>query len=243
MPHYQVYLETSAQALEEGGYLAHMPALVGCVARGKTKEEAIEKTREAMAAYLALMRQHGVRVPSADEAIELKVTETDALTLPPDYAPMSDQELDDLWHLAHTSREALLDTLAAMSSFRIVIWGEARYGFGSKDADDDAKALNWRADPQSWSVRNVLEHMARADVWYASRLEEGGLPELLWRLAATRDLVMNQLHSLPSEARAHVTKHDDEEWTPRKVARRMLEHEQEHLQQIREILDKHAGKD
>lgn len=221
MPHYQVYLETSAQALEEGGYLAHVPALVGCVARGKTKEEAIEKTREAMAAYLALMRQHGMRVPSADEAIELEVTETDALTLPPDYAPMSDQELDDLWHLAHTSREALLDTLAAMSS----------------------SALNWRADPQSWSVRNVLEHMARADVWYASRLEEGGLPELLWRLAATRDLVMNQLHSLPSETRAHVTKHDDEEWTPRKVARRMLEHEQEHLQQIREILDKHAGKD
>lgn len=220
MPRYQVYLETSAEALEEGGYLAHVPALVGCVARGKTKEEAIEKTRQAIAAYLALMRQHGVRVPSADETIELDVTETDALTLPPDYAPMSDQELDDLWHLAHASREALLDTLAAMSS----------------------SALNWRADPQSWSVRNVLEHMARADVWYASRLEDGGLPELLWRLAATRDLVMNQLHGLPGDARGRVTKHDGEEWTPRKVARRMLEHEQEHLQQIREILEKYIGK-
>lgn len=214
MPHYQVYLETSSEALEEGGYLAHVPALVGCVARGKTKEEAIEKTRETIASYLALMRQHNVRVPSANEVIELDVTETDALTLPPDYVPMSDQELDDLWHLAYASREALLETLAAMPS----------------------SALNWRADPQSWSVRNVLEHMARADLWYASRLEDGGLPELLWRLAATRDLVMNQSHSLPSDARGRVTKHDGEEWTPRKVARRMLEHEQEHRQHIRDII-------
>ncbi len=216
MTRYQVFLETSAEALQEGGYLAHVPELIGCVARGKTKEQAIERTREAIAAYLALLRNRGISVPSANEPIELDVKETNALTLDPDYQPMSDQELDDLWHLQNASRETLLETLEAMPS----------------------SALNWREDPQSWSVRNVLEHIARADLWYASRLEENAFAELLWRLAATRELVMSQLHSLPSDARGRVTKHDSEDWTPRKVARRMLEHEQEHLQQIREILEK-----
>ncbi len=216
MTRYQVFLETSAEALQEGGYLAHVPELIGCVARGKTKEQAIERTREAVAAYLALLRNRGISVPSANEPIELDVKETNALTLDPDYQPMSDQELDDLWHLQNASRETLLETLEAMPS----------------------SALNWREDPQSWSVRNVLEHIARADLWYASRLEENAFAELLWRLAATRELVMSQLHRLPSDARGRVTKHDSEDWTPRKVARRMLEHEQEHLQQIREILEK-----
>ncbi len=216
MIRYQVFLETSAEALQEGGYLAHVPELIGCVARGKTKEQAIERTREAVAAYLALLRNRGISVPSANELIELDVKETNALTLDPDYQPMSDQELDDLWHLQNASRETLLETLEAMPS----------------------STLNWREDPQSWSVRNVLEHIARADLWYASRLEENAFAELLWRLAATRELVMSQLHSLPSDARGRVTKHDSEDWTPRKVARRMLEHEQEHLQQIREIHEK-----
>jgi hypothetical protein len=60
------------------------------------------------------------------------------------------------------------------------------------------------------------------------------MAELLWRLTATRELVMTQLHN--RHWRGRVTRHSDEDWTPRKVARRMLEHEQEHLQQIREIL-------
>lgn len=216
MPHYKVYLETSAEAIEEGGYLAHVPDLIGCVARGKTKEQAIEKTRDAIAAYHALLRNRGISVPAANEPVEMDVAETDALTLEPDYPPISDQELDDLWHLQSASRESLLETLSEMPS----------------------SSLNWRENQKSWSVRNVLEHMARADLWYASRLEESALAELLWRLAATRELVMTQLHNLPSDARGRVTKHDGEDWTPRKVARRMLEHEQEHLQQIREIIEK-----
>src|SRR5574342_1087334 len=138
MSRYQVFLETSAEALDEGGYLAHVPELIGCVARGKTKEQAIEKIRDAISAYLSLLRNRGISVLSATEVIELDVTETEALPLDPDYQPLSDQELDDLWHLQNASRESLLETLSEMPS----------------------SSLNWRPDPQSWSVRNVLEHIA-----------------------------------------------------------------------------------
>jgi predicted RNase H-like HicB family nuclease len=216
MARYQVYLETSAEALEEGGYLAHVPELIGCVARGKTKEEAIANTRAAIAEVLAVLRKHGAHVPSADEPIELDMTETDALTLPPDYNALRDDELEDLWERAAISRQILFDVLAAMP----------------------LDALTWRENEESWAIRNVLAHIAQADLWYASRLEEGGLHELVWRISATRALLLQHLQNVPADARGRVTKHDGEDWTPRKVARRMLEHEQEHLAQIREILKK-----
>jgi predicted RNase H-like HicB family nuclease/uncharacterized damage-inducible protein DinB len=219
MARYPIYLETSAEALEEGGYLAHVPELIGCAARGKTKEEAVAKTRDAINAYLALMRKHGASVPPANEPIELDVTETNASTFSPDYAPLRDDELGALWERAAISRQILLDALAALPP----------------------DALDWRVDKESWAIRNILAHIAQADLWYASRLEEGGLRELLWRLAATRSLLLQHLQSLPADARGRVTNHDGEEWTPRKVARRMLEHEQEHLAQIREILEKYTG--
>ena len=41
---------------------------------------------------------------------------------------------------------------------------------------------------------------------------------------------------MSEEKRASVTTFDGEDWTPRKVVRRMLEHEREHIHEIRELL-------
>lgn len=214
MPRFQVFLETSAAALSEGGYLAHVIDLIGCSARGKTKEQALANTRAAIAEILAVLRKHGANVPAESEPIELDVTETDALTLPTDYDTLRDDELEALWERAAFSRQELLDVLAKMP----------------------ATALKWRVDDQAWSIYDILGHVARADLWYASRLEDSGLRELVWRISAARASLLQHLQNVPADKRAHVTKHDSEAWTPRKVARRMLEHEQEHLAQIREIL-------
>lgn len=216
MPRYQVFLETSADALEEGGYLAHVPELIGCAARGKTKDEAIANTRTAIAEVLAVLRKHGAAGPAESEPIELDVTETESLILPTDYAALSDDELEALWERASFSRQELLDTLFNVSS----------------------DALTWRENKEAWAIRNILAHIAQADLWYASRLEDGGLRELIWRMSATRALLLQHLQNIPADQRARVTRHDGEEWTPRKAARRMLEHEREHLDQIRNILQK-----
>lgn len=211
---YHVYLETSAEALEEGGYLAHVVDLIGCAARGKTKEEALANTRTAIAEVLAVLRKHGASVPAENEPIELDVTEIDALTLPTDYATLSDDELEALWERAAYSRQELLDTLLAVTP----------------------TALTWRENEASWAISNILAHLAQADLWYASRLEEGGIRELIWRISATRALLLQHLQNIPADQRARVTTHNGEEWTPRKAARRMLEHEREHLDQIRGLL-------
>jgi predicted RNase H-like HicB family nuclease len=216
MPHYQVFLETSAEALEEGGYLAHVVDLIGCAARGKTKDEALANTRAAIAEVLAVLRKHGAHVPAESEPIELDVTETESATLPSDYAALRDDELESLWERASFSRQELLDALRPVSP----------------------TVLKWRETEESWAISNILAHIAQADLWYASRLEEGSLRELIWRMSATRALLLQHLQNIPADQRARVTQHSGEDWTPRKAARRMLEHEVEHLAQIREILKK-----
>ncbi len=37
---------------EEGGYIAYVPSLPGCVSQGETREEAIENIKEAIEVYL-----------------------------------------------------------------------------------------------------------------------------------------------------------------------------------------------
>jgi len=49
---------------EDGGFVAAVPALPGCVSQGDTREEAIENVREAIAVYLEDCRDSGEPVPT-----------------------------------------------------------------------------------------------------------------------------------------------------------------------------------
>jgi uncharacterized damage-inducible protein DinB len=146
--------------------------------------------------------------------VELEVHTTDATTFPPDYAALSRDDLAMLLRWMDVSRRELMATLAGVP----------------------AGALDWRPDEESWSIRNVLAHLAQADLWYGSRLSESGLTELEWRLSATRQLAADRLQQVTGAGQAEVKTHNGEKWTARKVARRVIEHEQEHLDQIREII-------
>jgi uncharacterized damage-inducible protein DinB len=182
-----------------------------------TKEAALDKTRQSIADYLNLIRRYGQAAPPPDEPIELDVQESDVNTFAPDHATLTDDELAMFMQRMELSRRLLLDTLAQLP----------------------ADALTWKAKPDEWAVANIVAHIAEGDFWYASRLDEGGLPELLRRIQTARQLVTERLRAVPAERRAHVTVHDDEEWTPRKVTRRVIEHELEHLDHIQQILSRY----
>ena len=53
---------------DESGYSAYSPDLPGVVAAGQTRQETEQLMREAMAAHIALLREHGEPVPSPSEA-------------------------------------------------------------------------------------------------------------------------------------------------------------------------------
>ena len=49
----------------DGGYVAHVPALPGCVSQGDTRGDAMANIREAIALYVEDCRAAGDPVPAA----------------------------------------------------------------------------------------------------------------------------------------------------------------------------------
>jgi len=59
----------------DGMFVAHVPALRGCVSQGRTRGEALRNAEEAVALYVETLLDHGQPVPTeaACEAVELMV--------------------------------------------------------------------------------------------------------------------------------------------------------------------------
>ena len=57
---YRIILEPDP---EDGGYVAHCPALPGCYSQGDTREEAISNASEAISAYIESLRKDGLPIP------------------------------------------------------------------------------------------------------------------------------------------------------------------------------------
>ena len=58
---------------EDGLYMAEVPSLPGCISQGSTRQEAVTNVREAIAAYLESLDQHGEPIPPpiTEEIVEL----------------------------------------------------------------------------------------------------------------------------------------------------------------------------
>jgi len=58
----------------EGGYVASVPLLPGCMTQGETFEEARENIKDAIQGYLAVLREDGENAPVEENAITTTVT-------------------------------------------------------------------------------------------------------------------------------------------------------------------------
>lgn len=57
---------------DEGqGFTVRVPALPGCVTQGRTREEAIERAKEAIAAYIESLEADGEPVPQETHPVEV----------------------------------------------------------------------------------------------------------------------------------------------------------------------------
>ncbi len=73
-----VRLTVVFEAAEEGGYVARVPALPGCVTQGETLKEAESMVKDAIKAYCASLKKHGEVLPVAIS----EVVETVSLSVP-----------------------------------------------------------------------------------------------------------------------------------------------------------------
>jgi antitoxin HicB len=46
-----------------GGFVAHAPALKGCLADGETRDEALQNLEDAIRCWLEAAREKGMRIP------------------------------------------------------------------------------------------------------------------------------------------------------------------------------------
>ena len=214
MTKYLVYIESIGDLITDKGPVAHVPALPGAAGRGKTIEEAKEKVKEAVEEYLSLLHNVGEQVPRGDREVSLEFQEVDTTTFLTDYDTLRPNEIDTLFRWMAISRQELMDLVKSMP----------------------AEALDWRAGDDAPPLRELICHIAEADLWYTDRLKQW--PETpLFRLAATRGVALERLRALTEAERASVTVHEGQEWTPRKVIRRMLEHEREQIAEISRLLE------
>lgn len=214
MSNYLVYIEAADDSTTRRGPVAHVPALPGASARGKTIEEAKENIRTAIVEYLRLLRNVGEPVPRASEGIHLEFEEVNNPTFLTDYDALRPNELETLLRWMAISRQELMDLIKNISE----------------------EAFRWIPPDETRTLREIINHIAEADLRYTDQLKQW--PEgPIYRLAATRGVALERLRSLTEEERASITVHDGEEWTPRKVVRRMLEHEREHIALLKSWLE------
>jgi predicted RNase H-like HicB family nuclease len=67
---YRVLIEQD----EDGIFVAEVPSLPGCISQGRTRIEAVENVKEAIAAYLESLEAHGDPVPPpiSEEVVEVR---------------------------------------------------------------------------------------------------------------------------------------------------------------------------
>jgi len=198
-----------------GGFLATVEEVPGCVARGATKDEAAANARRAFRDYIALLEKYGVSAEhwkALDPATFAVKDFTVADWFEGDFRPLEEHELRDFLHQMEGSRSALLALVREMSP----------------------EDMERKPTADTWSVREALEHVMTTEATLVSRLERW--PEPLGTLQAVHRLAFQRFSVLePDDTKLDHTVFG-QRWSVRRVMRRILEHEYEHLEHVKQIL-------
>lgn len=204
-----------ATEAQPGYFLAIIPILPGCVASGKTRDEAIAKARRVFHDYRALLEAHGVAIDHWKDldAETLPVGELEnAPLVPGEDRPFEEHEIRDFIHQYEASRAAVMALVSKLTVDR----------------------LEQKPNDDTWSVRQALEHMMTTDIALLSRLEKWPADPLSSYQGVHRLIIQRFSVMEPDDWRDHTIM--GRRWTTKRVMRRLLEHEFEHYQHIREII-------
>ncbi|MGH2628931.1 MAG: type II toxin-antitoxin system HicB family antitoxin [Anaerolineales bacterium] len=212
----------------EGNWIAHVPDLPGCFASHQDREAALGAVPAAVESYAAWRRGHGLTIfgPAGSmvvgEVIRAWRYEADYEVnafFASDRPPLSEMEIPEFERLLRATRH---DLLAAVD------------GLGAEDLDRTVAG-------ERWPIRGILEHTANAEWWYLDRIGLAGAwrdlpPDVFDRLGAVRGRLLSQLGPLCE--RSGVVTLSGETWSARKVLRRTLWHERDHIGHIGKLRGK-----
>lgn len=229
---YALYLESGPRQQKT---MVHVLGLLGCIAKGPTTEVALAATPDAIGAYLRFLARHGVEV-EAHPRVELRVVEhvtmgqwlgngDPALVFEPDRAPLTAADAEEYFCRLEWSRAEFVALVRRLSMLELT-----------------AQPVGKR------SIRAMIEHLMESEHFYVCTLGRvEGLPaagsivqkrqgSLLGWMACVRERELARLRALTPAERERPVVRWGQTWTARKVLRRMLEHEWEHLVELADRL-------
>lgn len=238
-----VALETGTTGLWYGRLIEHL----GTHARATTRDGVLRDLEEEYRYHREWLRRHGDTPPRVT-GVELSVSEEvsgvhqlgesggEVALFRYDVRPVSDDLLESCIKWMSYNRRDILAQVHGLS----------------------AESLAHVPPGKKRSITQVLGHVCNAEEWYVSRLgpeadgvyesslglrvEEADRLPLFERLDVVRRGSVETLRQIiPSKGdsvftRAEYCSYPDERWTAHKVLRRFLEHEREHIYNIREYL-------
>ncbi|MFC2031333.1 DinB family protein [Chloroflexota bacterium] len=236
---YSLYLESGPRRQKT---MVHVLDLLGCIAQGPTTEAALEATPGAIRAYLSFLQGHDEQV-EPDAAFSTVVVEH-VMEGPwlgngnpaPGFGP-------DFQTLGAEEQAVYLRRLA---------WLQA----GLLQLIEGLPAEQLAAEPQTRgrSIYRILEHVAESQYAYLRAVlgTVDGLPAALRAVrqgpegvaSALRDvwgLTSARLEAMTGAERAKVVQRGQVTWMARRMLRRLLEHNWEHLLEISERLAEPPG--
>jgi len=134
-----------------------------------------------------------------------------------DWHPLTDEEIDHALDIFKWQREELLAGLTTL----------------------DPEILEKEYPGQRWSILGIAKHIANAELWYLSRLDLTSLaykdlkPEPKARLKQTSEQIMQIFPKFTGEVRVEGI--EGEFWSFRKIVRRTLWHQRDHIEHIKEL--------
>lgn len=201
---------------QTGYWLATIPAVMGCNASGKTRDEALVNARRAFHEYLELLAARGVSVEhwkGLDPDRFAIAAPTAPPLLPEDQLPLVEHDLRDFLHVFEVQQAALVALASQLTP----------------------EELERKPDEQTWSVREALEHMMTTQAALLSRLEEWPRDPFN-TLQAIHRIVFQRFTVMEPKDTTGTKMIRGRPWTVRRVMRRILEHEWEHYGHVREII-------
>ena len=210
----------------------------GCFAYGKDSEEAQQNFPHAAREYRAWIASH--EEPWLDQEVEVVVEETfDAYFITPaferaersrdtymiesffvhDWKPLVPHEIERALKLLAWSRADLMSLVGGL----------------------EAGTLARTYSNERWDINGILRHIGVAEWWYQERIghpfperEEDLSADPFEQLTVVREHFNSLLPRLDGVNK--VIGLEGEVWSPRKVLRRALWHERDHIEHIRKLL-------
>lgn len=211
----------------------------GCIWLAPDREEAVSRAAQAISQFLTWLRTHGE--PGACPT-ELKGTDVEVAAI---------QEVVKFGQSG--SAVGLFDWDLQPTTDADIVTGVRRLGYARRElletvAELPAGALDWRPPGNKRTVRENLVHVRNCHGFYLTRIlgwdgVKAVLPEpwpedlfvsLNWVMARS----VSALLDLPPSLRDGIFRADrpGEDWTARKMLRRFVEHEIEHLDVVRRTI-------